>query len=200
MEKIRVSYSILNAFSHGDITGAINMYYKVFRPSNSAMEQGIEFHKTWQVYTDKYKKLHPNISTLNKALSDPRTELKLEVDITPIIQFVGVIDCLDEPFIYEYKSGSKPSSEYANGNQIDCYAVLLKYCNIKVEKGFYLHYDQIIKETDSAMIWITEDRLKKAEKWIIEQALAFKKYIEDNNLDETYKQEDTQLEIIEQTQ
>lgn len=198
MNKIRVSYSILSAFDRGDIVGAVNMYYKVFRPTNIHMEQGIEFHQQWQVYTDKYKKLHPQLSSKNSPLIDPRTELKLETDITPEIQFVGVVDCVDEPIIYEYKSGGKPSSEYANGNQIDCYAVLLSKFDIKINKGFYLHYDQIIKETDSAMVWITEDRMKKAEEWIIKNALEFKKHIEDNNLDETYKPEEVKLEVLEE--
>jgi hypothetical protein len=187
IDKIRVSFSILNSWSKGYAQDAIDMYFKNPREDNKFMIDGVAFHKTWQEYIDKHKKLHPQLSSLNKPLICPQTELKLEMDITPDIQLVGVIDCLDESILYEFKSGTKPSSEYANTNQADVYSLLCEHHGYKPTKAFYLHFDQYLKETDSAMVWLTEERRQKAKEWVIKQANSFRDYLTTNKLFEKYK-------------
>lgn len=195
--KFRASFSVLNSWSLGYAKDVIDMYFKLPRETNKFMEEGLKFHKTWQDYIEKNKKLHPHLSSLNKALKDPKCELKLEMPINDHIELVGVIDCLDNSTLYEFKSGSKPSSEYANGKQADVYSLLCEYNGYKPDKAFYLHYDQYIRETDGAMVWLTEDRRKKALEWVIKVSEEIHEYFIANKLYEKYPKLEP-VEVIEQ--
>jgi len=194
----RASYSILNSWSLGYAQDAINMYFKLPRETNKYMEEGLKYHKTWQNYIEKNKKLHPHLSSLNKTLKDPVCELKLEMPINDHIEFVGVIDCLDGHDLYEFKSGTRPSSEYANGKQVDLYSMLCEYHGYKPQKAFYLHYDQYIRETDGAMVWLTETRRKRAKKWLIEKSEEIYQYFLANKLYDKYPMIQP-IEVIEQS-
>lgn len=185
--KFRASFSILNSWSKGYAQDAIDMYFKLPRESNKFMEEGIKFHKSWEDYINKYKRLHPQLSSTSKGLKEPKCELKLEMPINDHIEFVGVIDCLDLHTIYEFKSGTKPSSEYANSNQADLYSMLAKYHGYDTDKAMYLHYDQYLKETDSAMVWLTDKRRQLALDWLIEKAEEMHGYLLKNGLYEKYK-------------
>lgn len=195
--RFRASVSILNSWSKGYAQDAIEMYFKLPRKTNEFMEEGLKFHRDWENYINKYKKLHPQLSSLNKPLSDPRTELKLEMEITPEIELVGIIDCLDNSTLYEFKSGTKPSSEYANGMQVDVYSLLCEYHGYHPDRAFYLHYDQYLKETDGAMVWLTEERRKRAREWIIKYSTEMNDYLVANKLFEKYPKLE-EVEVIEQ--
>lgn len=167
MKRFRTSFSILNAFSKGDVQRAVDMYFKRNFVKTEAMEAGIRFHDEWERYVLKNKEIPKELSSKPIKLVDPRPELKLEVDLGDKFQFVGIIDCLDGETIYEFKTGRSDSSNYANGKQIDCYAYLLSKLGIKTTKGIYLHYNQHDKETDKSVVYLTDNRLKTAEKWIL---------------------------------
>jgi len=193
----RASFSVLNSWSKGYAKDAIDMYFKLPRETNQFMEDGLKYHKSWQEYIEKNKKLHPQLSSLNKPLNDPKCELKLEMPINDHIEFVGIIDCLDEPILYEFKSGTKPSSEYANSVQMDLYSMLLKYHGYNTERGFYLHFDQYVKETDSAMVWLTDQRRANALEWLLEKAEQMHEYLTDSKLYEIYSKLEP-IEVIEE--
>jgi len=182
----RASYSILNSWSRGYAQDAINMYFKLDREPNKFMIAGRKYHKEWEDYIIKNNKMHPQLSSGNRELKDPQCELKLEMPINKHIELVGVIDCLDEHTIYEFKSGSYPSSQYANGKQVDIYSLLTKYHGYDVTKAFYLHFDQYIRETDSALVWITPERTQKAKEWVINVAEEMHNYLLNNGLYEKY--------------
>jgi hypothetical protein len=195
--KFRASFSILNSWSLGYCQDAIDMYFKLPRETNKYMEDGIKFHKLWQEYTEKNKKLHPHLSSLNKKLDDPKCELKLEMPINDHIELVGVIDCLDNHTLYEFKSGSKPSSEYANGKQVDVYSLLCEHHGYTPERAMYLHYDQYMKETDGAMVWLTPERRKQALEWIIKVSEEMHEHLLVNKLYEKYPKLE-KVELIEE--
>lgn len=184
--KMRVSYSILNSWSKGYAQDAIDMFFKLPRVENIYMIDGKKHHKSWEEYITKNKRLHPQLSSLCKLLQDPICELKLEMPINDELEFVGVVDCLDNDDLYEFKSGTKPSSEYANSVQADVYSLLCEYHGYHPKKAFYIHFDQYLKTTDSSMVWITETRRENAKKWIIDTASNMLEYIKANKLDEKY--------------
>ena len=182
----RASYSILNSWSKGYAQDAIDMYFKLNREPNKYMVEGLKFHKSWEEYVNKNKKLHPQLSSLNKPLNDPKCELKLEMPINDHIELVGVVDCLDEPILYEFKSGTKPSSEYANSVQADLYSILCEYHGYHPDRAFYLHFDQYLKETDGAMVWLTEQRRTEAMEWLLKYAEEMHQYLLVNGYYEKY--------------
>jgi hypothetical protein len=186
MNIFRAIHSILNSWERGYAQDAIDMYFKLPRPSNVFMEEGTKFHKSWQTYIETNKRLHPQLSSLNKKLIDPMCELKLEMPINDHIELVGIVDCLDRPTAYEFKSGTKPSSEYANTKQLDIYSLLLHHHGYEVDRGFYLHFDQYFRQTDSAMVWLTETRRKEALEWVLKVAEEMHQYLTDNKLYEKY--------------
>jgi len=188
MRKFRASYSILNSWSKGYAQDAINMYFKLDTEPNKYMIAGLKFHKSWENYANEHKKLHPQLSSISKPLSDPKCELKLEMPINDHIELVGVVDCLDNDTLYEFKSGTKPSSEYANTYQADLYSILVEYHGYHPKKAFYLHFDQYVKETDSAMVWLTENRRKEALEWLLKYSEEMHQYLLTNGYYEKYPQ------------
>jgi PD-(D/E)XK nuclease superfamily len=183
----RASFSVLNSWSKGYAQDAINNYFKLPKEPNQAMEDGLKHHQSWEKYILANKKLHPQLSTTNKQLKSPLCELKLEMPINDWLEFVGVIDCLDMPILYEFKTGVKPSSEYANSVQADLYFMLCEHHGYEVEKAFYIHFDQYSKETDSAMVWNTKERRQKALEWLTEQSREMYDYLLANGLFEKYE-------------
>lgn len=193
----RASFSILNSWSKGYAKDAIDMYFKLDREPNQYMIEGLKYHKEWEEYINKNKKLHPQLSSLNKPLNDPQCELKLEMPVNDHIELVGVIDCLDNEILYEFKTGTKQSSEYANSVQADLYSILCEHHGYHPEKAFYIHFDQYMKTTDSAMIWLTENRRKEAMEWLLKYAEEMHEYLTVNGYYEKYPKI-VPVEVIEQ--
>lgn len=187
MKKFRASFSVLNSWSKGYAQDAINNYFKLPKEPNRAMEDGLKYHQSWEKYITQNKRLHPQLSSTSKKLTNPVCELKLEMSINDWLEFVGVVDCLDETVLYEFKTGVKPSSEYANSVQADLYSILLKEHGYEVDRGFYIHYDQYLKQTDSSLVWLTDERREKAMNWLLEESKEMHNYLVDNKLYDKYK-------------
>jgi hypothetical protein len=200
MNKFRASFSVLNSWSKGYRDDAIAMYFKLPRESNIYMEEGLKFHKSWEAYITKEGKLHPQLSTKEVLLNDPMCELKLVMPVNDWLEFVGVIDCLNRPDLYEFKTGTKPSSEYANSKQADLYFLLCEHFGYEVEKAIYIHFDQYEQKTDKAIVWNTADRRQKAMDWLVETSREMNEYLEKNGLYEKYKtlpKVNTEQELID---
>jgi len=178
----RTSYSILNAWSRGNYSDAIDMFFKKEKEMTSYMKDGIDFHKKWEYVINQTKQLPKELDNKETKLKNPQCELKLEMPINDKIEFVGVIDCLDEDTLYEFKSGSMSSADYANGLQVDCYAYLLSKNGFNPTRGIYIHYDQYVNKTDKSLVYLTENRKQKAKKWIEEQSESMYNYLIKNNL------------------
>lgn len=195
--KFRASFSILNSWSKGYAQDAIDMYFKLPRKDNKFMEEGRKYHKAWQTYIEKNKKLHPQLSSLNKPLEDPKCEIKLSMPLDDRIDLVGVIDCLDNDTLYEFKTGTRQSSDYANGMQVDVYSILCEHNSYHPDKAFYIHFDQYFRETESSMVWLTENRREKALEWLLKTAKEMDSYLTTNKLYEKYKTTEAVEEIEE---
>ena len=178
----RISYSILNAWSKGNYSDAIDMFFKKEKELTNYLKDGIDFHKKWEYEINHTKKLPRDLDKKETKLSNPKCEFKLETIINDRIEFVGIIDCLDEDILYEFKTGSTSSADYANGLQVDCYSYLLSQNGFNPTKAFYIHYDQYIGKTDKSLVYLTENRKLKAKKWIEKQSESMYKYFVDNNL------------------
>lgn len=178
----RTSYSILNAWSRGNYSDAIDMFFKKEKELSSYLKDGIDFHKKWEYQIKQTKQLPKELDRKETKLKNPQCELKLEIPINDHIEFVGVIDCLDEDILYEFKSGSMSSADYANGLQVDCYSYLLSRCGYNPIKGMYLHYDQYVSKTDKSLVYLTDTRRQKAKEWIEKQSESMYQYFIKNNL------------------
>ena len=182
----RASYSILNSWSMGYAQDAIDMYFKLPRATNQYMEDGKKFHESWQKYIEANKELHPQLWSSVKKLTAPHCELKLTMPISDTIEFVGVVDCLDAPTIYEFKTGTRSADDYARSHQSPLYALLCHHHGYSVDKAFYLHFNQYLRETDSALVWLTDGLVNQAKDWLVETAESMRNYLIANNYYEKY--------------
>lgn len=182
--KFRASYSVLNTWASGDWERAIKMYFKLEKFTTRAMAEGKEFHEAWEAHINKYKTL-PNEFD-ETVLKDPKPELKLVVQIYDWLELVGVIDCLDVPAIYEFKTGKTTSEIYAVSKQPAVYGVLATMSGFVVDRAFIYHYDQYKKQTDMSQVWLTDKTLQMGINWIETLASEMHDYLVENKLYERF--------------
>jgi len=119
----------------------------------------------------------------NIMLKDPKVQEKWEIDLDERFELVGVPDIVDEPILYEIKTGnSKDSGDYCNDFQIGMYLFLADKLGKKIDKAVILHYDQYKKELDKSLIWNTEYERKRAENFIMSLAPEILEYFDQNDL------------------
>jgi hypothetical protein len=117
MKKIRISHSLLNAWESGNIQGAIDMYFHVDRVGTPAMEAGKQFHEEIAESINKYNNL-PDYMDFKASFITPKTEFEITVPYNEICDIKGIFDCLDEPNLYEWKTGVSDSLEWARSGQL----------------------------------------------------------------------------------
>jgi hypothetical protein len=83
------------------------------------------------------------------------------------LQFVGVIDLIDDKKIYDYKTGRTSISAYASSHQIPIYQLLAVKSGLEINEGYYLHYDQHSKTVEKSKRYLTEKTMQDAHDWII---------------------------------
>lgn len=191
----RASYSILQAWKSGQWERAVQMYFKLETFTTEAMADGKTLHEKWEKHIIDTHTLPPEFG--GKKLIDPHPEVKKVVHIYDWLDLVGVIDCYDNPIIYEFKSGKSASSEkYAASPQTAIYAVLATMPGHIIlpdhdpipTNGYFAdraeihHYDQYSKTHDMSQIWITDEMLEKAFNWVVTVAGEMHAYFTDNNL------------------
>lgn len=179
-QKFRASFSVLDAWAKKDYEQAVRLYFKLDCFENEAMRQGKEFHNYWEKETKETGCL-PEIFGGMK-LKNPKTELKMVVSVNDWLDFVGVIDCYDNPTIYEYKTGISSSSSYARSKQIGLYGILGTLMGLYVEKAEILHYNQYSKLSDVSIVWLTDKVLRDAYDWLETHASEMHNYLLENDL------------------
>jgi len=185
MNKFRASYSVLDAWLRGDYENAVKMYFKLGSFENEAMIQGKKYHEDWANETKKNKTL-PVIFGEQK-LKNPQTELKLVVQIYDWLEFVGVIDCYDDPIFYEYKTGVTESQVYANSHQIGMYGLLLTYSDKFANACEIHHYNQHKRSVDVSKVWVTDQLISDSLNFVVTTAGEMHDYLSTNNLYERFK-------------
>jgi hypothetical protein len=176
----RASYSILNMWKSGNWEMAVKAYFKMESFTSEQMADGKIWHDKWRAETEATLCL-PEIFG-GKKLRKPLVEQKYVVNLHPWLNLVGVIDCLDAPTIYEYKTGKESSESYANSRQIGVYGVLATYAGHYVDRAEIYRYDQYKKQSDMSVVWITEKLLNDSFNWIDTLSSEMHDYFLQNNL------------------
>lgn len=179
--KFRASFSVLSLWESGKWNDAIETYFHLREITNDAMRQGKEFHQKWGNEVNATKKL-PEIFNNPTQLKNPKSELKLKVTIQDWLDLVGVIDVLDEPTIYEFKTGKQSSEKYATSKQTGVYGVLATYSGIEVNKAEIYHYDQYKKQADMSVVYLTDTLMQDSLNWLVTISSEMHTYFKDNNL------------------
>jgi len=161
---MRVSFSILDPLSKGRIDDAVSRYLRIPIEPSQAMIEGKLLHEQWQAETNVTKCL-PKIFGGEKLIK-PETELKLTMKIDGWIEFVGVIDLIDQNTIYEYKTGRSGLNSYANSWQPKCYQALAEANGFKIDEAYLYYFNQHKQTTAKGKFYLTEKTKEDAVEWI----------------------------------
>jgi CRISPR/Cas system-associated exonuclease Cas4 (RecB family) len=177
---LRASFTLMKLWSNGQIDDAVKTYLRHPRETTPAMQAGLEHHKMWELEVQRTGNL-PLIFG-GKKLADPLTERRYEAQVTPWMSLRGVIDCFEGDTIHEFKTGVMPANDYANSRQVEVYAWLLAENGINARKAFYHVYHQHLHEVESAMVWITDERLRDAVEWMVTFGSDIHNYFVENHI------------------
>jgi hypothetical protein len=186
--KIKVSYSILNAWATGKYEDAIKYFFKLDVIQTPAMKEGSEYHKRWENEIRNTKKL-PEVFG-SKQLINPSAEQYIKVEVNDWLILSGKIDCYDKPTIYEFKTGRQTSEDIARSKQPGVYAVLSTLNKQYVDRAEIYCFNQHLKNDNKSMsiVYLTDTVLEDALNWIETIAGEMRNYLEQNKLFEKYSQ------------
>jgi len=151
MKKIRISHSLISAWERNDIQGAIELYFHVDRKGSEQMSEGKRYHEEIAENINKYNSL-PAYMDFKASFLTPKTEHSVTVPYNEICDIKGVFDCLDEPNLYEWKTGVSDSLEWARTGQIPLYFLICELAGIPVDLAYLVRHNQHEKKTDYAII------------------------------------------------
>ncbi len=110
-------------WNKGDYQGAIDALQGRWREPNQYMIDGSKYHKEWENEINETGKM-PAIFG-GKELTNPQTEIKIVKQVNAWLEIVGVLDLLDLPVGYDWKTGSGTAADSARGFQHKVYKVLV---------------------------------------------------------------------------
>lgn len=180
---IRVSYSILNSWAHGDIDRATAPYRGERPGTTEAMRYGKEMHRRWERETARTNCL-PKVFG-GKSLSSPALELstKRAARINEWCALVGVLDLKDGDLGIDYKTGRSTASEYANSKQHECYQMLYP----GLTRFEYYCFNQHLHHSDSdrvtvSIVYLSRRTLADGIEWALTNAAELREYLINNGL------------------
>ena len=188
MQRIKVSYTILSAWSQGRYEDAIKYLFKLEVIQTPAMKVGQEYHKSWENEIQRTKKL-PEVFG-SKKLINPSPEQYIKVDVNDWLILSGKIDCYDKPTIYEFKTGRQTSEDVIRSKQAGVYGVLSTLNKQYADRAEIYCYNQYLKNDNKSMsiVYLTDKVLEDSLNWIETLAGEIKEYCEQNELFKKYTQ------------
>lgn len=174
----------MTQWAGGNWEQAIKQYFKLEKFLTPQMAEGRDYHEKWAKHIMKTKTLPVEFGGLK--LKNPIAEGKTVVQLDDWLELVGVIDCYDNPVIYEWKTGKATSESYAGTEQGGIYAVLGTLSKKYVERIEIHHYDQYSKKSDMSIIWVTPELMEKSHNWIVTLSGEMHTYFTENGLYERF--------------
>ena len=198
--KFRASYSVLSTWASGNWERAVKMYFKLENFTTPAMAAGKEYHELWDQYIAEHNKMPLElVNGRDVPMNNPKTEIKLVVQLDDWLEVVGKIDCLEAPIVKEWKTGKQSSEVYATSKQTGMYGILCTLPGVEVKDGketpwpgVYVdiaeiyHYDQYKKVAEMSKVWLTDQLLKDTHNWILTLSSEMHLYFITNSLYEKF--------------
>lgn len=141
----------MSLWERGDTQGVIDTYFHVDKKTTKQMEAGKELHKEISDHIVKFNVL-PDYLNFSGKLSVPKPEQEIIVDYSEIATIKGIIDCLDEPNLYEFKTGVSDSLEWTRTFQIPLYFLICEIAKIPIDTAYLIRYNQYKKESDYTVV------------------------------------------------
>src|SRR3990167_5084639 len=189
MRKIKVSYTILNAWAQGKYEDAIRYFFRLEVVQTPAMKAGQEYHERWEQEIQRTKKL-PEIFGA-KQLIKPSPEQYLKVEINDWLLLSGKIDCYDKPTLYEFKTGYQNSEDIARTKQPGVYAVLSTLAGQFADRCEIHCFNQHLQAPDNksmSLVYLSDKMLTEALNWVETLSVGLLMHLEREKLFDQYTQ------------
>lgn len=174
---MRVSHSLLAAWERRDYETAISWFLGLPAGDYGTYGDGRAFHKKWDKETVRTGCL-PKVFG-GKKLNNPKPEHKIVKQLNDWLTLVGVMDNLDLPVMYEYKTGRSSAGAYANGHQ-HCVYQLLEPRLLLAE---YYAYNQYTDEVTFERVHLNEETLRQGVEWVVTLASDMRATLENMGYD-----------------
>lgn len=154
--RLKLSFSIINAWYHGDKDGAIDMLMGKWREPTEAMQFGTFMHKQWENEVNETGCL-PKVFGGAK-IEQPLTETYYKKQILDWLWLSGVIDLQYQTpdgdlVLVDYKTGNGNANQYTQSLQAGIYGILQPDAKLFIFK----HYNQYEDKTTSSIIRLGGD-------------------------------------------
>lgn len=181
MSKLRLSWSLINAWKNQRYDDAVRMYLHLPSETTPQMEEGIKWHKRWEKGSQKGKL---EIGEVRLNYLSPEPEKEITVNFDEFFDLKCRLDCLDrdQRLFDEYKTGVLSSKEYARGGQPDFYYLITKIAKIPIDKCRLTHFNQYEKRADMTVIWFDEESIENAINYIETIGSDIREYFIKNNI------------------
>lgn len=183
--KLRISYSLLSQWEKGDIGGAINVFkyenFGIETDGTPAMMEGKRYHDEISKHIETYNCL-PDYMGTNLTFTVPKTEHLVTVPYNEICDLGGRFDCLEEPILYEWKTGVSDSLEWARTWQLPIYFLICELAGINVDLAYLVRYNQYEKKSDYCIVHNTKKKRDDARNRIDSLAPEIVEYFQNEGL------------------
>ena len=159
--KLRLSHSIMWLWHKGDYQDAIDAIHGKWREPNQYMIDGSRYHKEWENEIKETGKMPAIFGGME--LNNPKPEIKIEKQVLDWLTVVGVLDLLDLPVGYDWKTGSGTAADSARGFQHKVYKVLVP----EMTRFEYHAYNQYTNTKTVEIVHLTDKTLEDGLEWII---------------------------------
>jgi hypothetical protein len=161
MKRIRLSYSLISVWERGQTQEVIDLYFHVDRKGSRQMDEGKKYHQEIAESIKNFNSLPPYMDFKANFLT-PKPEHEIVVPYNELADLKGIIDCLDEPYLYEFKTGVADSLEWARTNQLAFYFLLCELAKIPITSAYLIRHNQYEKTTDYTIVHNSEKLRDKA--------------------------------------
>lgn len=204
MKTIKLSYSVLNAWSSGRFEDAIGMYLGKDLPENPYLELGKLMHELWATHILATKRMPPELGgqQLRKPIVEQKYQKLIPVGGKYQILLRGVIDLeCTEPIgviVQDHKCGTGRSASYVDTMQLDYYKLLRpgvtigRYACHNPYKCEALCQRKQLKKHECygyGIKFLTSENAENALNHILTYGSELIQYLEANNLVVDYKSE-----------
>ncbi len=179
-DRLVINFSVLNLWSKGYCDQAIQAFYHTDKFDTEAMAEGRAFHETWAKEITKTKKLKVGNTTL--LFKEPQCEHLIQTKYNDHFDIKGTIDCIDNPVLYEFKTGITTGLDFSGTMQIPMYFLINEMVGNHLEKAVLLHYNQHVNKTEYIVIWNDEEKMISVRNWVETLAPEIEDYWRQHNL------------------
>lgn len=161
MNKLRLSYSLLNAWKRKDFDRIGDLYLHTEKTPTEAQRRGLDFDKMVEEYATQHGTLPPELGSIE--LDSPTPKVRGVIPYDEKVDISYEMDILCTNYIVEIKcSEGYDSADFSTTLQIPMYFLVCHLSNIVVDHAWVYRYDPLHNTYDRTKIYNSDRKIKEA--------------------------------------